>query len=393
MTSTERLVRVEWATLEGQRPWSLGKNARLPAHGNRISVPICRLTTSEGARGFGPGQPGIDLVYEALGLPLARLFSKESGTRPEWRAMDYALWDMASKQVGLPVHEVVRKWSSVTNGTEGVMAEARGVSAVPCYDTSLYFEDLEEEPNRLEVIVERAQASYERGHRAFKIKVGRGGRWMDPVEGLERDVAVVGAVREALGRESSLFADANNGFTFNGAREFLKRSSSANLAWLEEAFNEDSVLLRALREWMMEEGLGVAVADCESASPEDALQLASSGVLDIVQCDILRTSFTGWLALGSELDRLGVGSAPHHFGAFFGNFITGHLAGAVKGLRYVEWDEVRVPGLSAAGYDLSEGKVLLSDLSGFGIELDEDQFSWAVRTNGFDLAVTTNETS
>lgn len=27
MTSTERLVRVEWAVLEGQRPWSLGKNA------------------------------------------------------------------------------------------------------------------------------------------------------------------------------------------------------------------------------------------------------------------------------------------------------------------------------------------------------------------------------
>ena len=165
------------------------------------------------------------------------------------------------------------------------------------------------------------------------------------------------------------------------------------MEWLEEPFNEDPVLLGSLREWLTEEGLGVLLADCESASPEDALQLASAGLLDIVQCDILRSSFTGWLWLGAELDGLGVSSAPHHFGAFFGNFVTGHLAAAVEGLRYVEWDEAHVPGLSAAGCRFSEGMVRLPDLPGFGIELDEDQYTWAVKANGFGLALTLTEKS
>lgn len=381
MTSIERLVRVEWAVLEGQRPWSLGKNARLPAHGSKISVPVCRLTTSEGTSGFGPDRPGIELAYEALGLPVSRLFSDESGTDPGWRAMDYALWDMAGKRMGLPVHELLTKRRPAAEATPSM-------AAVPCYDTSLYFEDLDGELNGPEVIAERTRASYEQGHRAFKVKVGRGGRWMDPDEGLERDIAVVQTVRQTIGAEGILFADANNGFTFNGTREFLQQTSGAKLEWLEEPFNEDPVLLRALREWIMKNELGVALADCEGASPEDALRLASAGLLDIVQCDILRTSFTGWLWLGAELDRLGVHSAPHHFGAFFGNFVTGHLAAAVEGLRYVEWDEAHVPGLSTTGYGFSEGKLRLSDLPGFGIELDDDRYAREVKANGFDLGLT-----
>lgn len=95
--------------------------------------------------------------------------------------------------------------------------------------------------------------------------------------------------------------------------------------------------------------------------------------------------------LGAKLDNLGTGSAPHHFGAFFGNFVTGHLIGAVRGLRYVEWDEVRVPALGADSYELSEGKLRLSTLPGFGIELDEERFARAVTEHGFDLALTARE--
>lgn len=65
---------------------------------------------------------------------------------------------------------------------------------------------------------------------------------------------------------------------------------------LEEPFHEDPVLLGALREWLGGKDMPVAIADGESATPDDALRLASGGLVDIVQCDILRASFTGWLA-------------------------------------------------------------------------------------------------
>jgi hypothetical protein len=71
MPSDARIVRIEWAVLEGQRPLSLGKNARLPAHGSVVRVPFCRLTTDDGVVGAGPSRLDIEVGYQALGLPVS----------------------------------------------------------------------------------------------------------------------------------------------------------------------------------------------------------------------------------------------------------------------------------------------------------------------------------
>ncbi len=60
MSSDARIVRIEWAVLEGKRPLSLGKNARLPAHGAVVGVPLCRLTTDDGLVGLGPSRVDIE---------------------------------------------------------------------------------------------------------------------------------------------------------------------------------------------------------------------------------------------------------------------------------------------------------------------------------------------
>jgi L-rhamnonate dehydratase len=380
MPTDARIVRIEWAVVEGKRPISLGKNARLPAHGAVVSVPLCRLTTDDGLVGVGPSRVDIDVSYEALGLPVSRMFG-EDGTRARWLSLDYALWDLAGRRAGVPVYQLA--FDSLSE-----RPRATGTPVVDCYDTSFYFDDLEplgDEPQRL---AERAAASYERGHRAFKVKVGRGARWMGAAEGMDRDVAVIQAVRGALGAECTLLADANNGYTFNGAREFMVRTADSHVGWLEEPFGEDTVLLAALRDWVAHEGLDILLADCESATTEEAYELASSGVLDVVQCDVLEAGFTGWLRLGSALDAVGVASAPHHFGLYLGNYVPGHLASVVKNLRYIEWDQASVPGVSLPGYHFSDGRLRVSDGPGFGIELDEELFAQAVKTSGFDLRIT-----
>jgi hypothetical protein len=76
-----RIARVEWGVLEGTRPRPLGKNARLPEHGAAVLVPLCRVTTTDGARGIGPSWLSEDLAHQAVGLPVEDLFSPEAGTR------------------------------------------------------------------------------------------------------------------------------------------------------------------------------------------------------------------------------------------------------------------------------------------------------------------------
>ena len=48
-----RIVSVEFATLEGARPRAAGCNARLGPHGQTVRVPLARITTDDGAQGFG----------------------------------------------------------------------------------------------------------------------------------------------------------------------------------------------------------------------------------------------------------------------------------------------------------------------------------------------------
>jgi L-rhamnonate dehydratase len=381
---SSRIARIEWGVLEGIRPHPLGKNARLPEHGAAVRVPLCRITTTDGAQGIGPSRLSKDLAYQAVGLPVEALFSSEAGTREAWMGLDYPLWDLAGVQAGMAVYELAG---------DGAATSGLAPPTVACYDTSLYFDELLPDADGAgdargaEVVAAEAAAGYAAGHRAFKVKVGRGARWMSPAAGLDRDVAVMTAVREAIGPNCVLLADANNGFTLNGAQEFLERTADLALGWLEEPFHEDEVLLEALRTWADRVGLRVELADGETATLEEGLRLARRGFIDVVQADILAASFSRWRRAGASLDAMGMGSAPHHFGLYLGNYVSGHLAGAISGLRYVEWDEARVPGIEAPGYRFAEGCLTLASTPGFGIEVDEETYRSAVAAGGFDIRV------
>jgi L-rhamnonate dehydratase len=377
-----RIARIEWGVLTGTRPHPLGKNARLPEHGASVRVPLCRITTTDGAQGIGPSRLSKDLAHQAVGLPVEVLFSPEAGTREAWMELDYPLWDLAGVRAGMAVYELAG---------DGAATASPEPPTVACYDTSLYFDELL--PNAggagdargAEVVAAEAAAGYAAGHRAFKVKVGRGARWMNPAAGLDRDVAVMTAVREAIGPDCALLADANNGFTLNGAQEFLERTAGLGLGWLEEPFHEDEVLLEALRAWIDRGNLRVELADGESATLDEGHRLAGRGLIDVVQADILAASFSRWRRAGASLDAMGAGSAPHHFGLYLGNYVSGHLTRAVSGLRYVEWDEARVPGLGAPGYRFAEGRLTLASTPGFGIELDEETYRSVVGAGGFDI--------
>ena len=115
------------------------------------------------------------------------------------------------------------------------------------------------------------------------------------------------------------------------------------------------------------------------------LAWAEAGLVDAVQYDIFGYGFTPWLKLGRTLDRWGVLTAPHHYGGYFGNFVTGHLAAAIDNFALVEWDEAAVPEVDHTAYRVVDGHVLLPTTPGFGLHLDEERFEQAVAEGGYRL--------
>jgi len=56
-----------------------------------------------------------------------------------------------------------------------------------------------------------------------------------PLEaGTARDIALIKAVRNQIGKDAVLMIDANNGYNFNLARQVLLATKECNLYWLEE---------------------------------------------------------------------------------------------------------------------------------------------------------------
>jgi L-alanine-DL-glutamate epimerase-like enolase superfamily enzyme len=374
-----RVTRLEWARLEGQRPRYAGSNARLGDHGLTVRPPVLRVTLDDGSSGFGPSNVSREQAADLLGQPMDVLFVPEIGATGPGLLADFALWDLAAKRAGLPVYALAAR---------GTSARVDAPFRVPCYDTSLYFDDLHlsSKEEAAALIAAEARSGYERGHRAFKIKVGRGARHLPLEEGTQRDIAVIRAVREAVGPKPPLLIDANNGYNLNLTKRVLAETAACRLYWLEEPFHEDGVLYRALKEWLAKEGLSILIADGEGQASPSLLAWAKDGLIDAVQYDILGYGFTRWLATGRQLDEIGVWSAPHHYGGHVGNYTSGHLAGVLHHFAMVEWDEATTPGLDASGYTLQDGRVALPNTPGFGLHLDEAIFRQIVTTSGWELS-------
>lgn len=378
--SDPRLVAVEWARLEGLRPRPAGSNARLGPHGDRTTIHLARLTTEDGTTGFGASYVTPAQAERLLGARLGDLFSVAAGPNPTALPFEYPLWDLAGTLSGRPVYALAM--------------ERFGLSApasyrAPCYDTSLYFDDLAlaSDADAGALLADEARAGYARGHRAFKLKVGRGARHMPLEEGTRRDIAIVRAVRAALGPGWPLLLDANNGYNLNLAKRVLAETADCDVFWLEEPFHEDPVLYRDLREWLAANNLPVLIADGEGQASPRLLDWARDGLIDVVQLEIYGLGFSGWLNTGQQLDAWGARGAPHYYGTHYGNYVACHLAGAIRNFAYVEWDEATTPGLEAPGYAIEDGFVHVPATPGFGLALDEGVFRAAVEANGFRVGV------
>ena len=379
--SGSRITRIEAGTLVGCRPREAGGNARLGAHGREVRVPLLRLSTEDGASGFGPARLDAGLAGAFVGADLDALITVERGVVDEALALEFPLWDLLGQRTGVPVYQLLAQRAG--------RPLAAGPLRVPCYDTTLLIDDLhlDDDAAAAALIAEEAHYGHAHNHRSFKIKVGRGAHHMPLEQGIRRDIAVIRAVREAVGADARIMIDANNGYNLNIAKRVLAETADCQLFWLEEAFQEDPVLYEDLRGWMEQERLAVLIADGEVWAPPQLMDWARQGIVDVIQYDIFSHGFSNWLRTGAQLDAWGVRSAPHHYGRHLGNYVSGHLAAAIKRYTFVEWDEVTTPGLDASAYRVEQGKVVIPEAPGFGLSLEESVFRAAVTQGGFELTL------
>ena len=372
-----RIDRIESAPLAGRRPRSAGNNARLNMHGIEVELRVMRLTTTDGASGFGLCFASAENAQRLLGAATADLLADDGRVAADLRAFDFPIWDLAGMLRGKPVY-------ALSAATDAAPAQPL---RVPCYDTSLYMNDLHlaNDEAGAALIAGHARDGYDKSHRAFKIKVGRGARHMPLEVGIRRDISVIKAVRAAVGPEAKIMLDANNGYNLNIAKRILAETADCNVFWLEEAFHEDPELYAELRRWLDAEGIATLIADGEGWAATALMDWASDGCLDVVQYDIFSHSFSNWLETGAQLDAWGIRAAPHHYGRHLGNYVTGHLATAIRGFTFVEWDEATTPGIDASAYRVENGQVFIPDAPGFGLKLEEDIFRRAVADGGFEL--------
>ncbi len=374
-----RIISFEFATLIGKRPRHAGYNARLLDHGVDVRVPLVKITTDDGVSGFGRCRATEKQLQPLLGKPISDCITADSGVAESAIFLEYPLLDWLGQSLGKPVYQII--------------AEQQGLSVpeslrVPCYDTSLYIDDLHIDSNdeAANLIAEEARFGYERGHRSFKIKVGRGARHMPVDKGTQRDIAVIKAVRDAVDADNIIMIDANNGYNLNLTKQVLSETADCKLYWMEEAFHEDHILYEDLRAWLDKEGLDILIADGEGQASPSLLQWAEDGLIDVVQYDIFSYGFTPWMETAQKLDSWDVKSAPHHYGCHLGNFLSGHLATVIDNFTMVEWDDVTTEGIDTSGYSIENGFVHIPNAAGFGMTLDDSIFQRAIKDNGFRLA-------
>lgn len=366
----ERIVRIAQTVLQGRRPRSIGYNARIPTHGPELHDPVVRLHTSGGGWCIGWARLDRGQAQGLLGRTLGELFRLPEGALEEGRPVDLPLWDLAARLLGLPLYRLLG---------------ARGSREVETYDGSIYIDDLNaDEARTRQIFAEEVQSGQKHGYRNFKVKVGRGARWMPPAQGLARDILVVEAVRQAAGPQAKVLIDANMGNTLNSALELLEGCAGAGIYWFEEPFAEDPPLNQALKHFIKERGYATLVADGEFAPPPYFFSLVEEGLIDVVQHDFRFEGLSWWRATAARLEKGPARCAPHCWGSYIERFHHAHFAASIPNYALLEAAPARMPGLIAEGWELREGILQVPDTPGAGFDVDPSLFG---RDGGFVLSV------
>jgi D-galactarolactone cycloisomerase len=369
--SEHRIQRIETRTLQDRYPRLVGRNARLGHHGTGGRYQIRILTTDEGAKGWGMSHGPDEQVQKFVGAKVSDLFDVVEGTNEDALLLDIPLHDLAGSILSLSIFAILG---------------AKGPRKLPIYSGAIYFDDLDPEnkPRGIAGVLTSCQQDYEAGYRAFKLKIGRGFKWMPKEEGIKRDIEVTRAVREKF-PNCLILVDANDGYTCEDMIRYLSAVADCDLFWIEEPFPENKDDLMRLKEHMAKVGCKALIADGETRTErsskwwryggysqrhiENLFALAEAKLVDVFVLDLGIVGFTNWRHIMPELERAGVKASPHTWAWIPRPYYVAQLAAGVGNVIIIEGIPGKTEGVDYSAYKFVDGQIIVPDLPGFGLKL------------------------
>lgn len=344
------------------RPKLVGKNSRLDVHGQQTRENVLRIATDQGIEGVGIGTTSQENARKLLGHTLAEYWKPGVGAISPLDRADHALYDLIGKALGVPAWKLLG---------------GQGPEWVPIYDGGIYFNDLlpQFQDRGVSRLLDEVEESLKTGHRAFKIKVGRGARWMEKEAGFRRDVEVVQAIRKLVGRDVKLMVDANNGYDLDGTQRWLDAVGD-DLFFIEEMFPEVVEQDLALKAYLRKKGWKTLVADGESAREVNHFDaFIDKDALDVLQPDIRAFGLTRQWELSRKMaGKPGIKLAPHNWGSHLGLHMQLVLARGIPNFLMAEEDRSTSDLFDTSAFRFKEGRMQVPDLPGCGLILREEVF-------------------
>ncbi|MBA2667452.1 MAG: mandelate racemase/muconate lactonizing enzyme family protein [Trueperaceae bacterium] len=347
------LVRIETDT--GIVGWGEAKAPVAP----RVAQTIIHDLLRDQVIGADPRD--IEPIWETLYASM-RLRGHESGFLLEAiSGIDIALWDVAGKHLGEPIHRLlggayrdrVSVYASGVPGTRAAPGEA--------------------DHSRM---LHAASRAVERGFGALKMAIGLGA---------EADIASVRAVRDHLGRDVEVYADAAGNYDVATAIRVGRELEALGVGFFEAPLPHEHIGGYA----EVAHALAIPIANDVLTNRYQVLRYLRVGGLDIVQPDVCRAGgLTELRRIAILADAFGVACTPHvsigsaiHFVASF------HAAAALPNLvRHEYWMGENPLGdalLTQPALGLHDGCVRVPQGPGLGIEVDEARVrALAVTTDG-----------
>jgi L-alanine-DL-glutamate epimerase-like enolase superfamily enzyme len=270
--------------------------------------------------------------------------------------LDVALWDLAGKILERPV------WKLVGGKSNRIRA----------YASSGVHRSIPE-------MIEVAKRVIELGFPALKVRFGRAK--------ITDDLAVIAAIRDAIGMQLELMVDCNQGWrmpwdtlqpwNLEKATEVAQELEKQRVYWIEEPLHRGDY--KGYSE--LRKSVKIRVAGGEmTREPYEFRELLERDCLDVFQPDcVCSMGITGLQKLALEVDQHGKMFTPHTWGNGIGVMANLHLTAGTVGAPFIEfpfdppeWSLARRDFMLKTPIDIdSEGWITLSDAPGLGLELDE----------------------
>jgi muconate/chloromuconate cycloisomerase len=327
---------------------------------------IVRIHTDEGLIGLGEAviapyfsgetQAGAKVAIDGFLAPvllgsdvknmqanLAKLDRVLYGNPSAKSCIDIALYDLFAQSLNVPLYQLLGgKLKERVNSTWAISSE---------------------EP---ENAAEEAMEGVQQGFKAIKIKVG--------VASLEKDIQRIYTVRDRIGNNVHLRADANQAWSPKIAIQFLKAVEECHLQFIEQPVSRTDVNGMA----QVARDVNTPVAPDEGVfNAEDALRYIRQAAADGIVMKIMKAGgISGCLSLAAVTRAANLGL---HLGGMPGQTSISaaaeiHLAISLPGLT---WDTGIYPHTISQDVVTErlkpvDGSYLPSEKPGLGVELDED---------------------